>query len=126
MDLPNIIASECSEGMGSAEYVEAQRRLIDLGPDGFFAAISKKQYADIDEWQTQMQLKPMKVGSVSLYTKGLSQTDRALTGVRMIASLEDAIAESVKRSGDRRVAIVPEGPYVVPVYSPPAPVRAAA
>ena len=121
-----IIASECSEGMGSAEYVEAQRRLIDLGPDGFFAAISKKQYADIDEWQTQMQLKPMKVGSVSLYTKGLSQTDRALTGVRMIASLEDAIAESVKRSGDRRVAIVPEGPYVVPVYSPPAPVRAAA
>ena len=121
-----IIASECSEGMGSAEYVEAQRRLIDLGPVGFFAAISKMQYADIDEWQTQMQLKPMKVGSVSLYTKGLSQTDRALTGVRMIASLEDAIAESVKRSGDRRVAIVPEGPYVVPVYSPPAPVRAAA
>ncbi len=121
-----IIASECSEGMGSEEYVEAQRRLIDLGPDGFFADISKKQYADIDEWQTQMQLKPMKVGSVSLYTKGLSDADRALTGVRMIDSVESAIAESVQRSGDKRIAIVPEGPYVVPVYSPLAPARAAA
>lgn len=121
-----IIASECSEGMGSEEYVEAQRRLIDLGPDGFFADISKKQYADIDEWQTQMQLKPMKVGSVSLYTKGLSDADRALTGVRMIDSVESAIAESVQRSGDKCIAIVPEGPYVVPVYSPLAPARAAA
>ncbi|MEO6024766.1 MAG: nickel-dependent lactate racemase, partial [Burkholderiales bacterium] len=121
-----IIASECSEGMGSEEYVEAQRRLIDLGPDGFFADISKKQYADIDEWQTQMQLKPMKVGSVSLYTKGLRDADRALTGVRMIDSVESAIAESVQRSGDKRIAIVPEGPYVVPVYSPLAPARAAA
>ena len=121
-----IIASDCSEGMGSHEYVEAQRRLIDLGSDGFFADISKKQYADIDEWQTQMQLKPMKVGSVSLYTKGLSAEQRALTGVRMIDSVEEAIADSVRSTGDRHVAIVPEGPYVVPVYAPESPIRAAA
>ena len=121
-----IIASACSEGMGSPEYVEAQRRLIDLGPNGFFAGISKKQYADIDEWQTQMQLKPMQVGSVSLYTTGLSAEQRALTGVRMLTSVEQAIDDSIRSSGDRRVAIVPEGPYVVPVYVPEAPIRAAA
>jgi lactate racemase len=121
-----IIASDCSEGMGSHEYVEAQRRLIDLGTDGFFADISKKQYADIDEWQTQMQLKPMKVGSVSLFTGGLNAEQRALTGVRMIDSVEQAIADSVRSTGDRHVAIVPEGPYVVPVYAPETPIRAAA
>ena len=118
-----IIASDCSEGMGSEEYVEAQRRLIDLGSEGFFADISKKQYADIDEWQTQMQLKPMKVGSVSLYTNGLSAEQRALTGVRMVDSIEQAIADSIRSTGDRQVAVVPEGPYVVPVYTP---IRAAA
>ena len=32
-----IIASACSEGMGSRHYVEAQRRLVELGPDGFWA-----------------------------------------------------------------------------------------
>lgn len=121
-----IIASDCSEGMGSAEYVEAQRRLIDLGPNGFFADISKKQYADIDEWQTQMQLKPMKVGSVSLYSTGLDVDQQALTGVRMIASVEQAIADSLRSTGDRSVAIVPEGPYVVPMYVPESPIRAAA
>ncbi len=113
-----IIASDCSEGIGSEEYVEAQRRLIDLGNDGFFEDISKKQYADIDEWQTQMQLKPMKVGSVSLYTRGLNAEQRALTGVRMVDSVEQAIADSVAKTGDRRIAIVPEGPYVVPVFAP--------
>jgi lactate racemase len=118
-----IIASDCSEGMGSSEYEEAQRRLIDLGTEGFFADISKKRYADIDEWQTQMQLKPMKLGSVSLYTKGLNAEQRALTGVTMIDSVEQAIADSIAKTGDRKVAIVPEGPYVVPVY---APIRAAA
>jgi lactate racemase len=121
-----IIASDCSEGMGSSEYVEAQRRLIDLGPNGFFADISKKQYAEIDEWQTQMQLKPMKLGSVSLYTNGLCAEQRALTGVRMIDSIEQAIADSIRSTGDRHVAIVPEGPYVVPMYVPESPIRAAA
>ena len=55
-----IIASACSEGMGSKRYVDAQRRLIELGPDGFGASIEHKSHADIDEWQTQMQLKPMR------------------------------------------------------------------
>jgi lactate racemase len=115
-----VIASECSEGMGSEEYVEAQRRLIDLGVDGFFADISKKSHADIDEWQTQMQLKPMRVGTVKLYSSGLSAEQRALTGVDAVPSIEEAIAQSVRRTGDKKIAVVPEGPYVVPVYRPAA------
>jgi hypothetical protein len=34
-----IVASACSEGMGSKHYVEAQRRLVDLGPDRFQSSI---------------------------------------------------------------------------------------
>jgi nickel-dependent lactate racemase len=109
-----IIASECSEGMGSAEYVDAQRRLIALGPDGFLREIEKKRFAGIDEWQTQMQLKPMRVGQVQLYCGG--PVDRALTGVTAIDSLERAIAGSVRQTGDRHVAVIPEGPYVVPYF----------
>src|SRR5262249_24759462 len=33
-----IVASECSEGLGSREYVESQRRLLDLGERGFLAS----------------------------------------------------------------------------------------
>jgi nickel-dependent lactate racemase len=111
-----VVASACEEGMGSAEFVEAQRRLIELGPDGFLERISAKRHADIDEWQTEMQLKPMRVGTIHLYTDGLSPDERALTGVNLVASVTEAIRASIDRSGDRRVAVIPEGPYVVPRY----------
>jgi hypothetical protein len=67
-----------------------------------------------------MQLKPMRVGSIQLYSRGLPEADREFTGVEMIPSVEAAIEASVARSGDSRVAVIPEGPYVVPVYRPAA------
>src|SRR5258708_6078612 len=113
-----VILSECSEGLGSDEYADAQRRLIALGADGFFADISRKQFADIDEWQTQMQLKPMKAGAVHLYAGGLGASDRALTGVNLIDSVEDTLQRCIEQSGDHALAVIPEGPYVVPYYQP--------
>ena len=109
-----IIASACSEGMGSPHFVEAQRRLMALGEAGFLADIGRKSHADIDEWQTQMQLRSTQVGRVHLYTDGLSLADGALTGVARITSIEAAIAQCIERHGDPKVAFVPEGPYVVP------------
>ncbi len=113
-----IIASACSEGMGSAHYVEAQRRLIEHGARHFLERIKAQSHALIDEWQTEMQLKPMRLGNIHLYTEGLAPADRALTGVDMVASIEAAISASVARTGDRAIAVIPEGPYVVPMFRP--------
>jgi nickel-dependent lactate racemase len=112
-----IMASECSEGFGSAEFREAQARLIELGPDRFLATLTAKSLAEIDEWQTEMQLKPMRLGRIELFTTGLSGEDRRLTGVEMIDNLSEAIGRSIARSGDPDVAIIPEGPYVVPRFT---------
>ena len=109
-----IVASECSEGLGSAEYRDAQRRLVAAGADAFLAGISGKPHADIDEWQTQMQTRSLARGRISLFAGGLSSADRALTGVGSVASVERAVAESVERHRDPRVAVIPEGPYVIP------------
>jgi nickel-dependent lactate racemase len=111
-----IIASACSEGFGSEEFRAAQRRLIELGPDKFLATLTAKSLADVDEWQTEMQLKPMRVGRISLYTSGLSDEDRALTGVETIANLDETIARSIALAEDPCVAVIPEGPYVVPYF----------
>jgi hypothetical protein len=35
----------------------------------------------------------------------------------MIDSIEEAIVQSIARSGDRAVAVIPEGPYVVPYHA---------
>ncbi len=110
-----IVASACSEGFGSDEFRAAQARLRTLGPDGFLQTLLAKSLADVDEWQTEMQLKSMRVGRVQLYTTGLDAEERSLTGVESIDSLDTALAAALARAGDPSVAIVPEGPYVVPV-----------
>ncbi|WP_454858215.1 nickel-dependent lactate racemase [Rhizobium binxianense] len=112
-----IMVSECSEGFGSHEFHEAQAKLVELGPERFLATLTAKSLAEIDEWQTEMQLKPMRTGTVELYTTGLSGDDRRLTGVTMIDDIAEAIGRSIERSSDPHVAIIPEGPYVVPVYA---------
>lgn len=111
-----IIASQCSEGFGSMEFLDAQTRLADLGPDRFLATLTAKSLADIDEWQTQMQLKSARVGRVQLYTTGLDAEQRRLTCVELIDDLDAAVAASVLRHNDAAVAVIPEGPYVVPVH----------
>jgi len=109
-----IVASECSEGFGSPAYRAAQTRLAEMGPEGFLASLLAKQLGEVDEWQTEMQLKPMRVGHIQLYTTGLNQADRRLTGVEVIDSVEQAIVDSIARSGDQAVAVIPEGPYTIP------------
>ncbi len=112
-----IIASACSEGFGSAEFRDAQARLGHLGPDAFLRSLLAKRFADVDEWQTQMQLKPMRAGDVQLYTTGLDADERALTCVQSVDSVEDAVADALAAAGDADVAVIPEGPYVVPVVA---------
>jgi nickel-dependent lactate racemase len=111
-----VIASECSEGMGSSEFVEAQRRLCRLGPDAFMAEIMTRNLARVDEWQTQMLIKALRKASVQLYTNGLKPSDLMDVFVEPVASIEKAILESTKAHQDSHVAVVPEGPYVIPVY----------
>lgn len=113
-----IIASECSEGFGSEEFRDAQQRLVELGPERFLATISAKTLADIDEWQTEMQMKTMRVGNIVLYTTGLDPKERSITGVEISGSIADSIARSLARHGDNAIAVIPEGPYVVPVHVP--------
>ena len=71
------------------------------------AALDATSGAEIDEWQTQMPC-----------SDGLNDVDAALTGVERVHDLTTAVAESMARHQDPRVAFVPEGPYVVPVHSP--------
>ncbi len=109
-----IVASEISEGFGSPEFRAAQERLVALGPDAFLESLLGKRHADVDEWQTEMQLKPMRLGRIQLYAPNLGAEDRRITGVEMIGSVEAALAAAVAESGDPDVAVIPEGPYVVP------------
>jgi nickel-dependent lactate racemase len=113
-----IIASACSEGFGSHEFRAAQERLVALGSERFLATLTAKSLAEIDEWQTEMQLKATRLGSVELYTTGLDAEEQRITGVVIATNIDAALRQSIARHADEHVAFVPEGPYLVPVYAP--------
>ena len=113
-----IVASACSEGFGSPEFREAQARLRTLGPDAFLQSLLAKQFADVDEWQTEMQLKSMRVGQVKLYTTGLDAEERSLTVRRRRSRRSTPRSRTRSRPrADGSLAVIPEGPYVVPVVA---------
>ncbi|MYJ74520.1 MAG: nickel-dependent lactate racemase [Gammaproteobacteria bacterium] len=114
-DATLILASDCSEGLGSDAFRASQQRLIDLGSDAFLASLLQKRFADIDEWESEMQTRAQRVARVRMKSR-LNDRDRELTGVELIDSVEEAVRESVALTGDGAIAVIPEGPYVVPRY----------
>tara|TARA_Y100001970_G_scaffold275522_1_gene376846 strand:- start:1382 stop:2665 length:1284 start_codon:yes stop_codon:yes gene_type:complete len=110
-----IITSECSEGLGSKEFISSQKDLLKKGPIKFLENILKKDFAAIDEWQTEMEIKSLMKGNIYLFSEGLSDEDKIYTGVNIINDITKTIDESIKRHSNNKVAIIPEGPYLIPV-----------
>ena len=109
-----IITSECSEGLGSEEFIASQKKLLEIGPNKFLENILKKDFAAIDEWQTEMEIKSLIKGNIFLFSEGLSEKDKLYTGVNIINNIAKTIDESIKRHNNNNIAIIPEGPYVIP------------
>ena len=63
-----------------------------------------------------MLVKALRVGTVKLYTTGLSKESLRDVCVDPVSSLEEAVVASVKAHKDPNVAVVPEGPYVIPNF----------
>ena len=110
-----IIVADCSEGLGSDEFIKSQKNLLKIGADKFLKNILSKNYADIDEWQTEMEVKSLRKGNIYLYSKGLTASDKKLTGVNITNNISKTINESIERHKDNSLAIIPEGPYVIPI-----------
>ena len=111
-----LIVSECSEGIGTVEFARAQEALIKLGPDRFLEELLRKPAAAIDEWQSEMLVKALKRGNISLYSEGLTEEQWALTGVRRCPSPAFFLENQVSVGGVHHVAVIPEGPYAIPIY----------
>ena len=112
-----IIASECSEGMGSPEFAAAQQMLCQHGQKEFMNILDGRSEALIDEWQTEMLLKPLRHGNIKLFTEELGQADLTQIFVDHVTDLQQAILDSVAEHDDPEIAVIPEGPYVVPRYT---------
>ena len=111
-----LIVSECSEGIGSLEFAQAQEALIKLGPDRYLEELLRKPAAAVDEWQSEMLVKALKRGNIFLFSEGLSEEQWALTGVKRSQSPAYFLESQLKTGALHQVAVIPEGPYAIPIY----------
>jgi nickel-dependent lactate racemase len=109
-----FVAARCAEGFGSPEFRASQERLCRMGKDAFRAQARMKERAAIDEWETVMLLKALDVGSVHLFADALSPEDHAITGAVPVYDLPGELRAAVERTGGRKIAVIPEGPYAAP------------
>jgi lactate racemase len=109
-----VVLSACSEGLGSPDFRASQQRLLGRGAGAFLDGLRAKALADVDEWQTQMMLRATRIGSVHLATTGLDAEALALTGVEPCVDVQAFVTAFVRQRPDARIALIPEGPYLVP------------
>jgi len=87
------------------------------GQKEFMNILDGRSEALIDEWQTEMLLKPLRQGTIKLFTEELGQADITKIFVDHVTDLQQAILDSVAEHDDPEIAVIPEGPYVVPRYT---------
>ena len=112
-----IIFSECKEGMGSNDFLRSQTRLLKDGKQKFITDILKKKYADVDEWQTEKEIEALNKANIYLYSKGISKKEEKLAAIKLTNDPISTIEKSIKKHNNNNIAIIPEGPYVVPTLN---------
>ncbi len=106
-----IIASSCSEGVGSGEFTRMVREYKDL--DRFITDVYRPGFFIIDQWQFHEYVRAAKKARIVLVTEGLSGDQKDAMHVQWAPSVEEALSEESARRDTMRTVVIPKGPYVL-------------
>ena len=116
-----ILAADLTEGVGSPEFQSLFRENRDL--DEFMTRITgadpaRPDYFVMDQWQLEELAKVCRKAEVVYVSGGLSDDVLRTLYVKTAATVEEAVDAALERHGrDARIAVVPKGPYVLPVLA---------
>lgn len=111
-----IMAASLSEGVGSPELQSIFRSIASL--ESFTEMIHQPDYFVMDQWQVEELAKVRRKARVKVVSHGLSAEVLAGCFVESAPSVEEAVARSLEDYGpNAEVAVIPKGPYVMPVIA---------
>lgn len=109
-----IIAHECSEGIGGPEFTDIMLATDD--PHGVIREAITSDTRSIDLWQLHKLELVLRRARVLSYSTSIDDDTQRSLFVEPIHSIEDAVAECIEQYGpDTTIAVMPEGPYVLPM-----------
>ena len=107
-----ILAAALAEGIGSQDFQELLRTA--RGNDEFMARITSPGFFRIDQWMVQHLCQVLRKASVVVVTDGLPPDVLRTLLVTSASTVEEALARAVAQHGSTaRVAVLPQGPYVL-------------
>lgn len=107
-----ILAAEISEGIGSPEFRQIFEEHSSL--DEFMARILKGDYFRMDQWQLEEMAKVRRKARIVVVTEGLTPQQLERLFVESAPSVEDAVADCLRRYGPgTKIAVMPKGPYLI-------------
>ncbi len=112
-----IIAARCAEEIGSREFVELLASEKEL--DAFMEKINDPGFFKIDQWELEMLVKARKKAEIYLYSDCLNKCSCSIPETTLIrtGSIEEAIEKGMEKYGPRAsISVIPEGPYIIPVF----------
>ncbi|GAB4151564.1 MAG: nickel-dependent lactate racemase [Planctomycetaceae bacterium] len=111
-----VIAASLTEGIGSPEFQQLFTDNATL--DEFMHRILGKDYFVMDQWQLEELAKVRRKAKVKFVTDGLPADVINGLFVEAAESVESAVEEALAEHGpDAQIAVVPKGPYVLPVVA---------
>jgi nickel-dependent lactate racemase len=112
-----VIAAGLTEGIGSPEFQQLFEENENL--DIFMERILGKKYFVLDQWQLEELAKVLRKVKVTYVSDGLPDETLRTLFVETASTVEQAVADALVEHGpDARIAVVPKGPYVLPVLTP--------
>jgi nickel-dependent lactate racemase len=110
-----VMAASLTEGLGSHEFREMLDRYESTGA---YDKPAESATCEMDEWQLVMLKKVLAHCRVKVVSHGLPADVLRRCRVEPVATVEQAVAESLAEYGpSATLAVIPKGPYVLPVVA---------
>jgi len=107
-----VLAASLTEGLGSPEF---QFQLKRYDAESRYGVPSDSTTCEMDEWQLVMLKKVLAHCRVKVVSGGIPADILRQCRVEPVATVEQAVAESLAEYGPAaRIAVIPKGPYVMP------------
>jgi len=115
-----VLAARCAEGLGSREFADALLENDDL--ERFVDRLYEPGFFLPDQWEVQELAKARRKAGVLCFSEGIDRETLARCFVQPVPSVEAGVRQALTQHGaGARLAVIPKGPYVVPVVAAGAP-----
>lgn len=106
-----LVASRCEEGVGSPEFTGLVERAGSV--EQFFAMLRQPGFFEVDQWIAQEMYQILREKRIALFSDGLTVEQIGRYLLEPIEDLQGYVDRFLELTPLARIAVIPEGPYVI-------------